>query len=75
MCHLYPYNNVKLLRKFFYINDNNMCSTVYGWPVYLPRDTKEKIYKTRKATLPKWVINDDSVSTPNLTSASYDLDL
>ena len=20
MCHLYPYNNVKLLRKFFYIN-------------------------------------------------------
>ena len=21
MCHLYPYNNVKLLRKFFYIND------------------------------------------------------
>jgi len=23
MCHLYPYNNVKLLRKFFYINNNN----------------------------------------------------
>ena len=23
MCHLYPYNNVKLLRKFFYIN--NIC--------------------------------------------------
>ena len=22
MCHLYPYNNVKLLRKFFYINVN-----------------------------------------------------
>jgi len=22
MCHLYPYNNVKLLRKFFYININ-----------------------------------------------------
>jgi len=20
MCHLYPYNNAKLLRKFFYIN-------------------------------------------------------
>ena len=23
MCHLYPYNNVKLLRKFFYINFSN----------------------------------------------------
>ena len=27
MCHLYPYNNVKLLRKFFYIN------MWYGWHV------------------------------------------
>ena len=27
MCHLYPYNNVKLLRKFFYINltSNRQC--------------------------------------------------
>ena len=23
MCHLYPYNNVKLLRKFFYINNSS----------------------------------------------------
>jgi len=29
MCHLYPYNNVKLLRKFFYINlySAHFCST------------------------------------------------
>ena len=29
MCHLYPYNNVKLLRKFFYINYNSTqyCKT------------------------------------------------
>ena len=25
MCHLYPYNNVKLLRKFFY---NNICGFI-----------------------------------------------
>jgi len=28
MCHLYPYNNVKLLRKFFYINSK------YNWQHY-----------------------------------------
>jgi len=35
MCHLYPYNNVKLLRKFFYINTSihslkNKTFNAYG---------------------------------------------
>ena len=30
MCHLFPYNNVKLLRKFFYINNNYNQDNVYG---------------------------------------------
>jgi len=29
MCHLYPYNNVKLLRKFFYINYYYLRKGVY----------------------------------------------
>jgi len=28
MCHLYPYNNVKLLRKFFYINISQYSTVV-----------------------------------------------
>jgi len=30
MCHLYPYNNVKLLRKFFYINDSKYRYTMHA---------------------------------------------
>ena len=30
MCHLYPYNNVKLLRKFFYINNNILGDSIYS---------------------------------------------
>ena len=50
MCHLYPYNNVKLLRKFFYIN---ICGFIgsYGKFLYETR-VLHNIYLQFKFQLP-----------------------
>ena len=48
MCHLYPYNNVKLLRKFFYIN---ICGFIGRGKLYETR-VLENSYLQFKFQLP-----------------------
>ena len=50
MCHLYPYNNVKLLRKFFYINSTVVLTVVR---VMIAKYRKSGIWGYRSSLTPE----------------------
>ena len=54
MCHLYPYNNVKLLRKFFYINTYIIVNFQLRSSIHAGLTERSLYHWFALKNLPKW---------------------
>jgi len=64
MCHLYPYNNVKLLRKFFYINLDRVYMCTCWQAIWTDHPNQ---YRSSWHCAKFWDLLLVSATTPNLT--------